>query len=212
MNTYVNDFLVKFFEPTKHIILKKNHSSIDSKRGEKAFDHFLCSVTNAIAYTINYTENQNFYVNKPTDYLKFAAEARKVFFNEYFSYNKHINTISKDSYKNIKTKGDESKPFAFAKDTYNKITNSVLSLKDLNDDALLAYQMYNITTRMVYNVCTIDENNHYVRVNEESDFVKNYRDYMNRSDTNIDENNTIFATPDNTDTTSDKTDTTPTNN
>ena len=179
MEKKVYDYLDNMFVTYKDIICKKNYDRIDLTKGQKAYDHFISSIENSIYSVIGFTENTNFKVEKPIDYLAFVAKARKVFIDSALNYNQYTSTFNTDAVKGYKPKAGESRYFAFAKDTFDKISSSKLTLKDLNDDALLAYGIYSVANKQIYATTIIDENEHIVTVQKDNYFVKDYINVQN---------------------------------
>ena len=95
-------------------------------------------------------------------------------------YNNNLRIPKFDSYDHAL---DECKYYQYAKDTYKKVVSGKTPIVDLNNDAFLAYTLYNIANIVINNAFEIKDKN--LILSENSQIIKDYTEYNKEINNNI---------------------------
>lgn len=146
------------------------------KNPRQAFDHLLSTTMTSIVNRISFTAD-GFKCPSAQEFLKYREAAKARIIDDIVRDNQYTSTFVDPKFEEYDKSKPESKYYQFAKSTFEKINGEKLALRNLNDDAILAYNLYRIAdrvTQMAFNWSKDGE----ITLNEKCKFVQDYHEYF----------------------------------
>ena len=174
-NTQVNFHL----DICEGIVLSKNKGKIENPA--QAYDHLISTTIMSVRGLIGYVLNNEPRCNGQVEFSKVVKDLRERFIDSIVQSNSYTSTFKIPKFEGYDRKLSESRYYQFAKITFKKVASGDVSLMDLNSEALLAYNIYELSNKVIYKAFEVKENK--LVVNEENEFVKDYKEYNSEINT-----------------------------
>ena len=154
-------------------VIAKNKGKIEQP--SMAYEHLISTVTTSIRGLIGYVSTTEPRCNGQVEFSKVVKDLRERFIVNIVQSNSYTNTFKTPKFAGYDKKLSESRYYQFAKITFKKVASGEAPLVDLNNDALLAYKLYELSNKVIYKAFEV-KNNKLV-INEENEFVVDYKEY-----------------------------------
>ena len=143
---------------------------------KQAYDHLLSTTMISIVNRISFT-SEGFKCPSQEKFLEYREAAKARIIDDIVRDNQFSSTFVDPKFAEYDKTKNESKYYQFAKSTFDKVNSGELCLKSINDDALLAYNLYRIADR-VTEISFVWENESKIVLNEKCKFVQDYHEYF----------------------------------
>ena len=143
---------------------------------KQAFDHLLSTTMISIVNRISFTA-EGFKCPSKEKFLEYREAAKARIIDDIVRDNQFSSTFVDPKFEEYDKTKAESKYYQFAKSTFQKVYSGELALKSINDDALLAFNLYRIADR-VTQISFVWENESEIALNEKCKFVQDYHEYF----------------------------------
>lgn len=146
------------------------------KNPTQAYDHLLSTTMTSIVNRISFTAD-GFKCPSLQEFLRYREAAKARIIDDIVRDNQFTSTFVDPKFEEYDKTKPESKYYQFAKSTFQKVNSGKLALTNLNDDALLAYNLYRIADRVTeISFVWLDESE--ITLNEKCKFVQDYHEYF----------------------------------
>ena len=171
--SYTNKQVNLHLEICEGSVLSKNKGKVE--KPSMAYDHLISTVITSIRGLIGYVLTTEPRCNGQVEFSKLVKDLREKFIDNIVQSNSYTATFKTPKFEGYDRKLSESRYYQFAKITFKKVATGEVPLVELNNDALLAYKLYELSNKVIYKAFEVKDNK--LVVNEENEFVVDYKEY-----------------------------------
>ena len=175
MRNFTRLYVEHYLNQNERFVLSKNKSISNP---HEAYCHLLTTTITSIKDNIAFVSDAEPKCENYTAYLTFISQMKQNMINTIVSHNKFSRTFNTPKFTEYDKTATETKYYQFAKTTYAKVQEEKVAITKLNDDALLAYNLFHIVSHVTKAAFTWDEETQIVGLNENSKFVAEYLDLI----------------------------------
>ncbi len=171
--SYTNKQVNLHLEICEGTVLSKNKGKVE--KPSMAYDHLISTVITSIRGLIGYVSTNEPRCNGQVEFSKVVKNLRERFIDNIVQSNSYTSTFKTPKFEGYDRKLSESKYYQFAKITFKKVASGEVPLVDLNNDALLAYKLYELSNNVIYKAFEVKNNK--LIINDQNEFVIDYKEY-----------------------------------
>lgn len=175
MRNFTRMYVEHYLNQNERFVLSKNKSLSNP---HEAYSHLLSTVITTIKDNVAFVSDAEPKCENYTTYLTFISQMKQNMINSIVNHNKFNRTITAPKFSEYDKSSTETKYYQFAKATYAKVQEEKVAITKLNDDALLAYNLFHIVSHVTKAAFTWDEESQLVGLNSNSKFVADYYDLL----------------------------------
>lgn len=179
MSNFTSIYVEHFLDQNEGHVRQRNRNLANPC---EAYNHLLSTTISTIKSTISMVSDSNLSAKNYVEYLTIMNKEKENMINNIVEDNKYNATFITPVFNDLDKNSNESKYFQFAKSTYNKVQAGKLPMMNLNEDALLAYNLYRIVDTVTKTAFAWDKETKEISLNEESKFVSDFLETYSDSD------------------------------
>lgn len=180
MKDYTKNLIKNKLYPLYPHIIAINNNLNDP---ESAFYHLISTTYSSIMQTINYVEEKKIHLYAELEYYYQINYLRHDIIENIYKKNIYNNNLRIPKFDSYDHALKECKYYQYAKETYKKVVSGKTPIVELNNDAFLAYTLYNIANIVINNAFEIKDKN--LILSENSQIIKDYTEYNKEINNNI---------------------------